>query len=174
MRDSNRQALWAALAVAALALLLLLSGCGRRIVPVPVEHRDITQVNTRTVWRTEVVTVPLSGGQTRAVTADSSELRVGRARSIAKLREDGKIDHSLVVDPDTVKQDIKVADHYKDSVRMVYKEVPIETVREVPRSWVKDVKSAALWSCLPIAGIAIIVLLLRRYGTSMLRPPWRH
>lgn len=153
MREIKGQALWAALAVAALALLLLLAGCGRRIVTVPVEHRDITQVNTRTVWRTEVVTVPLPGGQTRAVTADSSELRVGRARSVAKLREDGKIDHSLVVDPDTVKQDIKVADHHKDSVRMVYK--------EVPRSWVKDVRAAALWCCLPLV-VAALALWLRR------------
>lgn len=151
----------AALAVAALALLLLFSSCGRRIVTVPVDHRDITQVNTRTVWRTEVVTVPLPGGQTRAVTADSSELRVGRARSVAKLREDGKIDHNLVVDPDTVKQDIKVADHHKDSVRMVYKEVPIETIREVPRSWVKDVKAAALWCCLPLV-VAALALWRRR------------
>ena len=161
MRDKG-QTLWAALAVAALALLLLLAGCGRRIVTVPVEHRDITQVNTRTVWRTEVVTVPLLGGKTRAVTADSSELRVGRARSVAKLREDGKIDHSLVVDPDTVKQDIKVADHYKDSVRMVYKEVPVETIREVPRSWVKDVKAAALWCCLPLALLALALWRRRR------------
>ena len=173
MREYKGQALWAALAVAALALLLLLAGCGRRIVTVPVEHRDITQVNTRTVWRTEVVTVPLPGGQTRAVTTDSSELRVGRARSVARLREDGKIDHSLVVDPDTVKQDIKVADHYKDSVRMVYKEVPIETIKEVPRSWVKDIKAAALWCCLPLALLGLLIL-LRRYGTSILRPPWKH
>ena len=151
----------AALAVAALALLLLLTGCGRRVVTVPVEYRDITQVNHRTVWRSEVVTVPLPGGQTRAVTADSSELRVGRARSVAKLREDGKIDHSLVVDPDTVKQDIKVAEHHKDSVRMVYQEVPIETVREVPRSWVKDIKAAALWCCLPLALLGLILLLRR-------------
>lgn len=161
MRDIKGQSLWAALAVAALALLLLLSGCGRRIITVPVEHRDITKVNTRTVWRTEVVTVPLPGGQTRAVTADSSELRVGRARSVAKLREDGKIDHSLVVDPDTVKQDIKVPEHHKDSVRMVYQEVPIETVREVPRSWVKDIKAAALWCCLPLALLGLILLLRR-------------
>lgn len=161
MRDKG-QTLWAALAVAALALLLLLAGCGRRIVTVPVEHRDITQVNTRTVWRTEVVTVPLPGGQTRAVTADSSELRVGRARSVARLREDGKIDHSLEVDPDTVKQDIKVADHYKDSVRMVYKEVPVETIREVPRSWVKDVKAAALWCCLPLSLLGLALWRRRR------------
>lgn len=166
MREYKGQALWAALAVAALALLLLLSGCGRRIVTVPVEHRDITQVNTRTVWRTEVVTVPLPGGQIRAVTADSSELRVGRARSVARLREDGKIDHSLEVDPDTVKQDIKVADHYKDSMRMVYKEVPIETIKEVPRSWVKDIKAAALWCCLPLSLLGLL-LLLRRWR----RPP---
>ena len=142
----------AVLAVAALALLLLLTGCGRRVVTVPVEHRDITQVTHRTVWRTEVVTVPLPGGQNR---------------SVAKLREDGKIDHSLVVDPDTVKQDIKVADHHKDSVRMVYKEVPIETIREVPRSWVKDVKAAALWCCLPLALLGLLLLLLRRWR----RPP---
>ena len=96
-----------------------------------------------------------------AVTADSSELRFGRARSVAKLREDGKIDHSLVVDPDTVKQDIKVADHHKDSVRMVYKEVPIETIREVPRSWVKDVRAAALWCCLPLV-VAALALWFRR------------
>ena len=166
MREYKGQALWVALAVAALALLLLLAGCGRRVVTVPVEHRDITQVNTRTVWRTEVVTVPLPGGQTRAVTADSSELRVGRARSVARLREDGKIDHSLEVDPDTVKQDIKVADHYKDSVRMVYKEVPIETIKEVPRSWVKDIKAAALWCCLPLSLLGLL-LLLRRWR----RPP---
>lgn len=167
MREYKGQALWAALAVAALALLLLLAGCGRRIVTVPVEHRDITQVNTRTVWRTEVVTVPLPGGRTRAVTADSSELRVGRARSVAKLREDGKIDHSLVLDPDTVKQDIKVADHHKDSVRMVYKEVPIETIKEVPRSWVKDVKAAALWAGVPILALATLLSVLGRWR------PWR-
>lgn len=170
MREYKGQALWAALAVAALALLLLLAGCGRRIVAVPVEHRDITQVNTRTVWRTEVVTVPLPGGQTRAVTADSSELRVGRARSVARLREDGKIDHSLVVDPDTLKQDIKVADHYKDSVRMVYKEVPVETIREVPRSWVKDVKAAALWCCLPLVVAGLLFILWRFHR---LRLPWK-
>lgn len=170
MREYKGQALWAALAVAALALLLLLAGCGRRIVTVPVEHRDITQVNTRTVWRTEVVTVPLPGGQTRAVTADSSELRVGRARSVARLREDGKIDHSLVVDPDTVKQDVKVADHYKDSVRMVYKEVPVETIREVPRSWVKDVKAAALWCCLPLVVAGLLFILWRFHR---LRLPWK-
>lgn len=139
MRESNRQALWAALAVAALALLLLLAGCGRRIVTVPVERVHIE-------WR------------------DS----IRRDSVIVRERDSVMVDR--YVKGDTVHVDRIITrwrerESHRDAsgVRVRVDSIPVvqEVIKEVPRHWVKDVKAAALWCCLPLALLGLLLLLRR-------------
>ena len=139
MREYKGQALWAALAVAALALLLLLSGCGRRVVTVPVER-------VRIEWR------------------DS----IRRDSIIVRERDSVVVDR--YVKGDTVHVD-RVITRWRDreshsdasGVRVRVDSIPVvhETIKEVPRSWVKDVRAAALWCCLPLV-VAVLALWRRR------------
>lgn len=137
MREYKGQALWAALAVAALALLLLLAGCGRRIVTVPVEQ-------VRIEWRDSL-----------------------RRDSII-IRERDSVVVDRYVKGDTVHVD-RVITRWRDreshsnasGVRVRVDSIPVvqEVIREVPQHWVKDVKTAALWCCLPLALLGLLLLL---------------
>ncbi|QUB42257.1 hypothetical protein [Porphyromonas sp. oral taxon 275] len=139
MRDTKIQAIWAALAVAALALLLLLAGCGRRIVTVPVER-------VRIEWR--------------------DSLR----RDSVIIRERDSVVVDRYVKGDTVHVD-RVITRWRDreshsdasGVRVRVDSIPVvqEVIKEVPRHWVKDVRAAALWCCLPLV-VAALALWLRR------------
>ena len=53
------------------------------------------------------------------------------------------------------------------AVRVRVDSIPVEheVIKEVPRHWVKDVRAAALWSCLPLALLGLL-LLLRRWRRS--------
>ena len=139
MREIKGQALWEALAVAALALLLLLAGCGRRVVTVPVER-------VRIEWR------------------DS----IRRDSVIVRERDSVMVDR--YVKGDTVHVDRVITrwrerESHSDAsgVRVRVDSIPVvhETIKEVPRHWVKDVKAAALWCCLPLALLGILLLLRR-------------
>lgn len=144
MGEYKGQALRAALAVAALALLLLLAGCGRRIVTVPVER-------VRIEWRDSL-----------------------RRDSII-IRERDSVMVDRYVKGDTVHVD-RVITRWRDreshsdasGVRVRVDSIPVvqEVIKEVPRHWVKDVRAAALWCCLPLALLGLL-LLLRRWR----RPP---
>ena len=139
MREYKGQALWAALAVAALALLLLLAGCGRRIVTVPVER-------VRIEWRDSI-----------------------RRDSII-IRERDSVVVNQYVKGDTVHVEREITrwrdrESHSDAsgVRVRVDSIPVEheVIKEVPRSWVKDIKAAALWSCLPLALLGLLLLLMR-------------
>ena len=143
MREYKGQTLWAALAVAALALLLLLAGCGRRIVTVPVER-------VRIEWR--------------------DSLR----RDSVIIRERDSVVVDRYVKGETVHVD-RVITRWRDReshsdasvVRVRVDSIPVvhETIKEVPRSWVKDVRAAALWCSLPLTLLGLL-LLLRRWRRS--------
>ena len=131
------------MAVAALALLLLLAGCGRRVVTVPVER-------VRIEWR------------------DS----IRRDSVIVRERDSVMVDR--YVKGDTVHVD-RVITRWRDreshseasGVRVRVDSIPVvhETIKEVPRSWVEDVKAAALWCCLPLA-LLVLLILIRRWRRS--------